>query len=206
MKAWRNGPEPRWPLNNGELCYFLEEYVDPNTWIVELTGGEPTLYGGFNELLQWLSSYGYYTLVKTNGTRTIARYNSVKICSAFHRLDNPPICYDEILIVDKIQREEKEAYCKEHGIPYRVIGYDKENPDGAIHGFTRISFINPAGHNLACPASRPMQLVDNGVDYGRIDHANIKMNPCCSTCKPAIDAWRFLPDEIKARRFQHIWH
>lgn len=199
MKEWRNSVPPKFPLTNKELIDFLERYVDPLDWVVELTGGEPTLYVGFDELLKWLSSFGYYTLVKTNGSNPIHKYHNVKICSAFHNLDCPPVCYDEILIVDKIDRVAKETYCMERGIPYKVIGFNKENPDGATHGFTYISYINGAGHNCSCPAKSPIQLENDegSYDYGRIVDTPLQKSYCCKRCKAAIDAWRFLPDFIK---------
>lgn len=202
MKEWRNSEAPRWPLCNGELFPFIERYVKPSEWVIELTGGEPTLYEGLDELLDWLSEKGYYTLVKTNGSNPICNRKNVKICSAFHRLEQPPKYYDEYLIVDKIQSDEKVAYCKDNGIPYKVIGYNKENPDNARCDFKLISFINPAGHNLSCPADVPRQIVRDGEDVGRINHTDIITKPCCGSCKAAIDAWRFLPDEIKSRAEQ----
>ena len=197
MKEWRNSAEPRWPLKNEELFNFLSRETKPSEWVVELTGGEPTLYDGFDELLQWLSGKGYYTLVKTNGSNPIGKYPNVKVCSAFHKLEAPPRYFDEILIVDKIQREEKEAWCKANGIAYHVIGFNKENPDNAECGFKLISFINPAGHNLSCPADMPRQIIHGDVDHGRIDHSSIITGICCSCCKAAVDAWRFLPYNVK---------
>lgn len=197
MGKWRNSEQPKFPLNNGELVAFLSRYVNPKEWVVELTGGEPTMYEGFDELVKWLSENGYYTLVKTNGSNPVGKYKNVKACSAFHRLNEPPKYYDEILIVDKIQREEKEAYCKEHGIPYKVIGYNKENFDNASCGFKFIAFINPAGHNLSCPAGKAVQMEDGCDDYGRINHREFFYSRCCPTCKAAVDAWRFLPESVK---------
>lgn len=202
MKQWRNSEAPRWPLCNGELIPFLEQYVKPSEWVIELTGGEPTLYEGLDELLDWLSEKGYYTLVKTNGSNPIGKRKNVKVCSAFHRLEQPPKYFDEYLIVDKIQSDEKVAYCKANGIPYKVIGFNKENPDNARCGFTLISFINPAGHNFSCPADVPRQIVRDGEDVGRINHTDLTTKLCCESCKAAVDAWRFLPDEIKSRAEQ----
>ena len=101
MGKWRNSAPPRFPLCNKELFDFFSKYLDPSLWVVELTGGEPSLYGGLDYLLQWLSARGYYTLVKTNGSNNINHYDNVKIVAAFHQLLEPPKCFDEILIVDK---------------------------------------------------------------------------------------------------------
>ena len=192
MGKWRNSPLPRWPLNNAELIPYLEKYVRPGDWVVELTGGEPSLYEGIEELMKWLSENNYRTLIKTNGSGRLPKLPHIKIVAAFHRLHEPPNNYDEYLIVDKLERAEKEAYCKAHGIPYKVIGYNKENPDGATHGFEYCAFINPAGHQTGCLAMPPHERIRNGIDYNRISHRRLIPQLCCARCKAAIDAWRFL--------------
>ena len=192
MGKWRNAEKPRWPLDNATLLPYLQKYVQPSLWVIELTGGEPSLYPEIDELLHWLSENGYRTLVKTNGSGDMPHLPNVKLVAAFHRLEQPPKNFDEYLIVDRIQREEKEAYCKANGIPYKVIGYDKENPDGAAHGFTLCAFINPAGHQVGCLAMRPNERVVDGIDYNRISHRPLVAQACCPHCKAAIDAWRFL--------------
>lgn len=193
MGKWRNSAAPRWPLSNEILIPYLQKYVDPKNWVVELTGGEPSLYDGIEDLMRWLSETGYKTLVKTNGSGDLPHLPNVKIVAAFHRLEQPPKNYDEILIVDKVNREEKEAYCKENNIPYQVIGWNKENPDGATHGFQYCAFINPAGHQVGCCADRPIEDVRaDGIDYRRIDKRPLVAMVCCNHCKAAIDCWRFL--------------
>lgn len=200
MGKWRNSPSPRFPLKNQELIDFFNRYLDPNVWIVELTGGEPSLYDGFGSLLEWLSNNRYYTLIKTNGSNLIKHYDNVKIVAAFHKLQEPPKCFDEILIVDKIDSVAKKQYCESNGIPYHIIGYNTENPDGAVHGFTNCAYINNAGHETTCKAMPPVERVSaDGIDYGRIDRNPFFSGKCCARCKAAIDAWRFLPDEIKSR-------
>lgn len=200
MGKWRNSPSPRFPLNNQELIDFFNRYLDPIVWIVELTGGEPSLYDGFGSLLEWLSNNRYYTLIKTNGSNLIKHYDNVKIVAAFHKLQEPPKCFDEILIVDKIDSVAKKQYCESNGIPYHIIGYNTENPDGAVHGFTNCAYINNAGHETTCKAMPPVERVsEDGIDYGRIDRNPFFSGKCCARCKAAIDAWRFLPDEIKSR-------
>ena len=198
MGRWRN-QVPRFPINNGELIPFLEREVNPKEWVVELTGGEPSLYEGLDELLQWLSSHGYYTLVKTNGSGNIRHYQNVKICAAFHRLNEPPKNFDEYLIIDKLQREEKETYCKEHGIAYKVIGLDKENFDNSTHGFGKIAFVNAAGHCCRCQAVPPTEalLEDESDDMNRINHSELIYGNPCPSCKAALDAWKFLPEGIR---------
>ena len=131
--------------------------------------------------------------VKTNGSGNLPHLPNVNIVAAVHRLEQPPKNFDEVLIVDKIQSSEKIAYCEEHGIPYKVIGYNKENPDGAAHNFKYCAFINPAGHQTGCCADPPIEDIrKDGRDYRRIDIRPLVVRDCCAHCKAGIDAWRFL--------------
>lgn len=192
MGKWRNSEQPRWPLDNATLIPWLEKYVDHAEWVIELTGGEPSLYEGVEELMEWLSANGYRTIVKTNGTGNLPKFPNVKIVAAFHRLELPPQNYDTYLIVDRLHREEKEEYCRLHGISYKVIGYGKENHDNASHGFGLCAFVNPAGHQVGCQATPPHERIVKGVDYNRITHRPLVAQRCCPHCKAAIDAFRFL--------------
>lgn len=142
MANYRNTDNKDFRLTNGRLLPWLDKNISPEEWIVEFTGGEPALYDGIDELVTTLSGKGYRGLVKTNGLLPIVKSSGFKRVAAFHQLDNPPKHFDEILIVDKIQREEKEVYCNEHGWSYKVIGYNDENPDNAFHGFNLCAFVD----------------------------------------------------------------
>ena len=192
MGKWRNYDAPRWPLDNKTLLPWMEKYVQPSQWVVELTGGEPSLYPEIHELMRWLDGHGYRVLVKTNGSGNLEHLPNTTIVAAYHQLDNPPKNYDIYLIVDKIEREEKESYCIANGIPYKVIGYEKENPDGATHGFGLCAFVNPAGHQTGCLAIPPRERIVGNDDYNRISHRPLIAQTCCPHCKAAIDAWRFI--------------
>ena len=200
---WRNKDFPKWPLNNAELIPFIKKNTNSFEWVVELTGGEPTLYEGLDELLYWLSTHGYYTLIKSNGSNPVKRYDNVKLCSAFHRIEQPPANFDEVLIINTDGRAEKEAYCKAKGIPYHVIGFNRDNFDKSGHRFSYCSFITPDGHNVKCQAAKTLHLLtdDGSDDLGRINHREFQLGTCCPDCKAAIDAWKFLPEEIRQRRF-----
>lgn len=191
MGHWRNSAAPRWQLCNDELIPWLDRYVRAQDWLVELTGGEPSLYVGIEELLQWLSDNHYRTLVKTNGSGNLPHLPHVKLVAAYHNLHEPPRNYDEYLIIDKLQREAKEAYCKEHKIPYKVIGFNKEDFDGATHGFHLCAYVNPAGHQVGCQARKVIEDVRDGEDWRRITRRELVPMVCCPHCKAAVDAWRF---------------
>lgn len=192
MADYRNSDDEPWILTNSRLIPYLEKNVDPKEWLVELTGGEPALYKGIEELLTWLSIHCYRVLVKTNGLLPIEQHVGVKRVAAFHQLDNPPKYFDEYLIVDKIDREAKETYCNLHGIPYKVIGYNKEHFEPCKHGFKLIAFIDPHGHQVSCPSSHIFVDIRNNVDMNTIEHKQFQPMIICRHCKAAVDAWRFL--------------
>lgn len=195
MKEYRNTDNPKYVLTNARLIPWLAVNADPSKWVIELTGGEPALYKGINPLCQWLSAHKYRTLIKTNGTVLIQPQPNVIRVAAFHRLEEPPKYFDKILIVDKIDREAKEAYCREQGWDYCVIGYDKENPDHARHGFRLSAYMDPHGHPVPCK-NRTVKYTEQPDKYA-LEYTGIKTTLCCPDCKAAIDAWRFMPESWK---------
>ena len=198
MGRYRNTDDPDYHLTNDVLLPWLEKNIKPSLWLVELTGGEPTLYEGIEDLLDWLSSNGYRVHIRTNGIIPVARRTGLTRVVAFHDLAHPPEAFDKILIIDKIDSEAKTAYCEEHGYPYAVIGKDKEVYDGATHGFKYTAFVEPTCHCTRCPACQPTPRIENVngnlVDVTRMDMERFKVSPCCVHCKAAIDAWRFLDE------------
>lgn len=187
---YRNTDDLPFILTPSRIISWLFLNVNANEWVIELTGGEPSLFEGIEELCRWLSDHGYTTLIKTNGLLEIHPYPHIKRVGAFHNLAKPPVYFDEILIINNEERQEKESYCRKMGWEYKVIGYNKENPDGASHKFKKISFVDPHGHNVACPAC-PI-LWKSGYDPYTIEHRRFVKGMCCPQCKAAIDAWRFL--------------
>lgn len=196
MANYRNTDDPTYHLNNDVLIPFISKHIDPGNWLIELTGGEPTLYNGYDELLDWLSEAGYIVHVRSNGViSTKARKGLTRII-AFHDLSKPPKNYDVVLIVDKLNSKQKISFCTDNNIPYRVIGFNKESFDDAKHEFNRIAFIDPSCHQVSCPSQNIEQnikmLGGKLVDLKRLEYANFITDNCCPHCKAAIDAWRFL--------------
>lgn len=196
MAEYLNTDDPEYHLDNGILIPWIRANVRPENWLVELTGGEPTLYDGLEELLTWLSENGYTTHVRTNGKIPIKSHRGVTRIVAFHDIDNPPKAVDVVLIVNGIDSVEKVDYCERNGIPYSVIGKDKDNYDNATHGFKFISYVEPTCHQTRCPACQPVPDVKDMsgklVDVTRMEFTPFTATPCCPGCKAALDAWRFL--------------
>ena len=197
MAQYRNTGTPEFALTNKRLIPWLRKNADPKVWVVELTGGEPSLYKGIDELCEWLSMNGYRTLVKTNGLLEIKPQPNVRRIAAFHQLDNPPKFFDEILIIDKIDREKKEEVCKANGWKYQVIGYETERIDDVWHQFRLTAYMDPHGHPIPCK-NRPVKYTEWPDQYA-LEFTGLKSTMCCPDCKAATDAWRFMPESWKMK-------
>ena len=195
MGASRNTDSAPHVLTNARLLPWISRHCDPAEWMVELTGGEPALYPELFSLVKELSDAGYHGLIKTNGILPTPESPNFVRCSAFHQYEKFPKFWDIILIVDKLDSERKIAYCKRHNIPYKVIGYNKENPDGAKHGFKKIAYIDNHGHQVPCMSCNI--LYEDAPDHYTIEFSGLKKGMVCGHCKAAIDAWRFIPEEWK---------
>lgn len=197
ITKWRNNTHEREPLTNEKLIPWINTKINQQNWIIELTGGEPSLYEGIDELLEWLATNGYKTIVKTNGTGNLKHYDNVRLIAAFHRLEEPPKNYDEYLIIDKVDSEKKIEYCKKNKIPYKVIGYNQENPDNAEHGFCFCAFLNPAGHQVGCQALTTRERIKCGIDLNQFYNRPLDIREICKNCKAGIDCWKFIPESWK---------
>ena len=188
-------------MNNSELIPFLMRCIMsgsliPSETIIELTGGEPALYDGIEDLLDFLQEHSIKTLVKTNGMLKIEPRSNIVRCAAFHNLDNPPKYYDVILIIEGTPDYfDKFNYCLDNKIPFETIGKDHNNRLNDVHGFDLCSFINPAGHNCKCQDDKAVEFLspNEKYDYGRIPFMHeINTRETCKNCKAATDAWTFL--------------
>lgn len=195
MAQYRNTGTPEFALRNERLIPWMLENVPSGEWIVELTGGEPALYDGIDELVKWLSDYRYRVVVKTNGSLPIFPAKNVIRVAAFHKLDDPPTYFDKILIVDTLDSDKKAAICEENGWDYRLIGYNNQMLPSEWHGFAKMAYMDPHGHPLPCKDTK-VQYTD-WPDHYALEWTKMRKNMCCSDCKAAIDCWKFLPDSWK---------
>jgi hypothetical protein len=191
VKPWRNG---RSTLNNLRLIPFIYKNCDPYGTVIELTGGEPGLYNEIDYLIQWLASHRYHGLVKTNGTYPILQKKEFPLIAAFHNLHAPPKFYDMLLIIEGTPDFElKLRYCEEKGIPCKTICFGNEMPKPQSDFINEISFINPDGmvhpcKGEACDETRnrhKQRLHD-------VDYSCGEWRKPCPSCKPIIDAEKFL--------------
>ena len=195
MAGTRNTDEPKYHLTNEVLIPYIKRNIDPKEWLIELTGGEPTLYDGISELLNWLSDNGYTVHLRTNGIIPVSPRPGLTRIVAFHDLNRPPEVFDVVLIVDRIQSAKKIKYCEEHHFKYEVIGFNDEVYGTDYHGFKLGAFIDPNCHQVGCKGDKiEIDLQDVGgrvVDMNRLEYAPFKPRILCEHCKVAVDAWRF---------------
>lgn len=182
---WRNFSEkPQYRVNNANLFRFLR-HLPPEEWEVELSGGEPSLYDGIDELVNWLELNGYCGEIKTNGSRRIPRRGSMRMVSAWHRWEQKPIDYDVILIVRNLfeQEEDKVRYCEDNGIPYRMtyrIGDSHPKYSHSIDGYIG---VNPAGTIVRCPKMTANDSMPRISD----DEYSLPKGYICPWCKSGHD-------------------
>jgi organic radical activating enzyme len=86
-------------LNNENLLPWMRKYFDPRTTFIRISGGEPSMYEGINELLIELDNDGYPVITETNGSLPITKTKKGRILAAWHKDKPMPMCYDAILIM-----------------------------------------------------------------------------------------------------------
>lgn len=195
-------------INNEMIFKWIDYYLDPKEWLIEITGGgEPGMYPEIFDLIYGLTDRGYYGEIKTNGTLPLPETDHFIRIAAWHEaLDakHPPEYADEMIIIKNPDDdwENKIAYCVRHDIPYQT--------------FTFIPFHLPAP--LRDPKQHEPEYVNTIIDKwcvvyssGRIakcfaasssDEITIQnMSPpqtkgiknCCTTCSNVAKFERFIP-------------
>jgi len=133
MEKWTYEPDEldgngrrRNAVTNEKLLKWLDKYIDPKEWFLQITGGEPSEYPEINELIPALEERGYVGLIRTNGSSPLPESESFKRVMAWHKqFEGEPKYYDFVLILENPEDDwrGKEAYCREKGIPYAVFPY-----------------------------------------------------------------------------------
>lgn len=161
--------EVTYPINritNDVLLAWLDKYIRPDEWVLEITGGEPGLYKEIDTLIPALCECGYHGLIKTNGSMPIPKSDNFKRIAAWHKgIETIPPYYDEILILKNIDDcyQDKVAYCEKHSIPYKLLPMNHAH-DGApqLRGpkpirFLYCSIVMSMGQVYGCVAGAPME-------------------------------------------------
>jgi len=187
---------------NDLLLPYMDRYLDPDEWIVELTGGEPGLYPEMDALIPELDRRGYHGVIKTNGSLPIPKPERLQRIAAWHRGKPIPVYYDTILIIKNPDDdwEDKVEYCEEHEIPHRTCMFNTEyrgRQEGSLTDhrelkIAEVMYVNAFGQISRC-----------WKDPCRDDICIRNMSPprtmgltgSCGKCVNAFAVQTFLPPE-----------
>jgi len=112
-------------ITNDRLLEWLDKYLDPKEWFIDITGGEPGLYPEIKELIPILSDRGYKGLIRTNGSQVIPGLPSFPRVATWHKDKDFPEYHDFLNILQNPDDDwqSKEQYCKDNSIPYILQPY-----------------------------------------------------------------------------------
>jgi organic radical activating enzyme len=194
-------------LNNDALFKWLDAYIRPDEWIIELTGGEPGLYPGIAELVMGLADRGFKGLVKTNGSLPIPITDNFQLITAWHEgVENIPEYYDQIVIIKnpKDDWQKKVEYCETHGIPYQTVLFDRKFEGKGneavllnLNKTLECLHISSSGMITGCSALPMIPGMDIFSMAPPIP--NTTLSHSCPRCKNINDVELFLPPELRER-------
>jgi len=140
MARWTYAPDekfvdghPKNAITNELLLPWMIKNLDPNEWIVDITGGEPGLYPWIKDLIPALAAEGYKGIVRINGSLYVPESPNFKRIAAWHEDHEFPKHYDFILILENPNDDwnAKKQYCIDNNIPHTVFPYTNYCSDGA---------------------------------------------------------------------------
>jgi len=190
-------------ITNAALLKWLAKYIDPREWIIEITGGEPGLYPEIQTLIPELAARGYRGLVKTNGTLPIPKSEAFQLIAAWHEGEDFPAYYDQVLIIENPADDwrRKVRYCKENGIPYQTVEFDRwfekiknDRSHCAINKMLAVQHINSGGHISLCPRKSLGKWRDI-FNMSRPEPFELLSD--CLKCKNIADVEKFLPPDLQ---------
>lgn len=192
-------------ITNRALLAWLDAYINPNEWIIEITGGEPGLYPEIGALVPELDKRGYRGLIKTNGSLPLPKSKGFQLIAAWHgAIEEPPELYDQIAIIKNPdgQWAEKEQYCAAGNIPYRLVEFEEKGKllDAGLRPLNKITaclHVNSAGQITKC-AGDPPDAERNIFDMAE-PAARDALVYECPKCKIVNDVEKFLPPDLSGR-------
>ena len=120
--------DPRNCLTNEIIFNWLDKYCSPKEWLIEISGGEPSLYPEIENFVSRLNERNYIGLIRTNGILPIPKSKNFHRVAGWHKsrdINQPPEHFDSILITKNPDDDwkAKVRYCIENEIPYRLVQY-----------------------------------------------------------------------------------
>jgi len=194
-------------ITNSALLKWLDRYIEPNEWIIELTGGEPGLYPEIQTLIPELAARGYRGMIKTNGTLPIPKSSAFQLVTAWHMGTDFPALYDQILIIKnpKDDWEQKVGYCRDKGIPYQTTLFDRRyeckrfnTSHCGKNKMLATLHVSSFGRISPCSA-KPNPIKGQGIFDVFPPYPYSNLVSACPRCKNVADVEKFLPPDLRER-------
>jgi len=183
------------------ILAWLKKFIPADEWVLELTGGEPTLYPELEPLLKGLDAMKYRGIIKTNGTNKVPRARGFTVVATWHKGKAVPENFDVLCVIKNPHDDwmEKVRHCLENGIEYGLTDFD-----GPLS--MRPSLFRRRNRMLAClhmnawgqlspcskkPPSREISVVNMSEPAPFLG-----LMTDCPSCKNVADVERFLPGEL----------
>jgi len=185
VKPWLNNPEYPDKATSEDFIAFLEKEMQSGD-VVELTGGEPTMFPGFIELLEWLKEHGAKVILRTNGVllnEWRENYSNMVVVLARHDSNDAymaerkkclfpyDIVWDSVPEHLKQKEQDKPIFINDDMSPIRT------------HPFKKMLFITNDGKVRFMSCCKE--------DMGTIWDYKPRKYHCCGNCPFALGAWNF---------------
>ena len=195
---------------NDLLIPWMDRYLDPGEWLVELTGGEPGLYPEIGDLVPELNKRGYRGVVKTNGSLPIPKSDGFVRVAAWHQ-DRPfPEHYDVILIIKNPGDDwpAKVRRCRDGGVPYRTCTFnpaykgETTEKDGVSLGghepskITEYMYVNCFGQIIPCYGFNATPAEGATIRDMHPPRTVKNLPDLCPMCVHTHSVTRFMPDDV----------
>ncbi|MCL2207359.1 MAG: 4Fe-4S cluster-binding domain-containing protein [Fibromonadales bacterium] len=179
VKRWRNNPDYPDRITAEDVIAFLGKELKEND-IVELTGGEPTLFEGLTDVLDCIHGKNAKTILRTNGLRLgewRKKYGSMIVILAKH--DSGAEYMNE--------RKKLLSSCDlVEDDPSKIISSDSAKPDFKVdeaspanwHKIDRTFFVTADGNLRFMPCSERSWGNIIGLRYEREQHLCFEMHKC----------------------------
>jgi len=183
VKPWLNNPEYPDKATAEDFIGFLEKETQAGD-VVEITGGEPTMFPRVLEILEWLREHEAKVILRTNGLF----------------LNHWRVNYPNMIVVLARHDSGEEYWAKRRGflLPYDLaIDSIPDNIKQDVKG--KPKFVNDEISTLSTyPFNRFFHITNDGKvrfmscckeDMGTIWEYKPREYMCCPNCNFALGAW-----------------
>jgi len=185
VKPWLNNPEYPDKATKEDFIAFLEKEMQSGD-VVELTGGEPTMFPGFIELLDWLKEHEAKVILRTNGVLLSEwRKNYPNMIVVLARHDSDDAYMEErkkCLLPQDIVWDIVPEHLKQKEQDKPIFVNDEMSPIKK-HPFKKMFFITNDGKVRFMSCCKE--------DMGTIWNYKPRKYHCCPECPFALGAWNF---------------